>query len=100
MPGEEQETQVGRCAHQHQLELAHRFARAQLVEVVHDQPGSLRQSAYILDQLLQNRPAVQLRRRRQTPYDLRSWVRLAKGVTDGYPKALGVSFLSPHGHPS
>jgi len=65
MPGGQHEPQLGRRAHQQQLQLPPRLVRTQLMQVVDHQPQPALQRRQVLQQPLHDRPPVQIRRRRQ-----------------------------------
>jgi hypothetical protein len=62
--------QLRRGPQHQQLQLLLRLVRAQLVHVVEDQPQRLVQRRQVLQQPLDHRPPVQVRRRRQLPHQL------------------------------
>ena len=57
-----------RRAHQQQLELAQRVLGTQLVKVVDHNPDRLLERLQILEQTLDDRPAVEIRRAGQLPH--------------------------------
>ena len=65
--GEHQAELLGR-AHQEELELAQRVLGTQLVKVVDHKPDRLLERLQILEQSLDDRPAVEIRRARQLPH--------------------------------
>jgi len=70
MPGRQHEPQLRRAPHQQQLQLPPRFRRPQLVHVIEHQPEPVLQRHQVLQQPLDDRPPVQVRRRRQLPHQL------------------------------
>ena len=75
------------------LELVHRLVGAQLVEVVDYQPSSLLKRGHILDQPLDDRPAVEIRRRRQLANQRPDCRRPTQSVEHRQPEPLRVAFI-------
>ena len=93
VPGGEHEPQLRRCTHNQQLELAQRL-RAQLVHVIDHQPEPVVERAEILQQPLDNRPAVQIRCRRQLPHQRRPGRGVPQRVGHRDPEPLRIVLLA------
>jgi hypothetical protein len=98
VPGGEHEPQLRRCTHHQQLELAQRL-RAQLVHVIDHQPEPVVERAEILQQPLDNRPAVQIRCRRQLPHQRRPGRGVPQRVGHRDPEPLRIVLLALDRHP-
>ena len=99
MPGGEHAPQLRRGAHQQQLKLAQRLGRAQLVHIVDHQPGLILQRLQVLQQPLDDRPAVQVRRRGQMPHHGRTSRGLPERTEHRHPEALRIALFPLHRHP-
>ena len=98
VPGSEDEPQLRRGPHHQQLELPARRLRAELVQVVDDQPQRFGQRRQVVEQPLHDRPAVQVRRGREVP-DQRARGRPAQSVQHGEPEPLRIPLVTAHRHP-
>jgi hypothetical protein len=85
-----------RRAHQEQLELAQRFRRVQLVQVVDHEPHTVLERRQVLQQPLDDRPAIERGRRGESPHGGRGAV---ERVDHRDPEPLRVPLLVPHRHP-
>ncbi len=98
MPGGQHEPQPGRRPQHQQLQLPQRVW-AQLVHVIDDQPDPVRQRRQVRQQPLHNRPAVQVRRRRQRLHQRRPRGRLAQRADHLQPEPLRILFPAIYRYP-
>ena len=99
MPGGEHAPQLRRGAHQQQLKLAQHLGRAQLVHIVDHQPGPIVQRLQVLQQSLDDRPAIQVRRRGQGPHHGRTGRGLPERTEHRDPEPLRIALFPLHRHP-
>jgi hypothetical protein len=90
VPGSQHEPQLRRGPQHQQLQLPTRLVRAQLVHVVDHQPDPVPQLDQVLQQPLDDRPPVQIRRRRQLPDQRRPGRSLAQRAQHRQPEPLRV----------
>ena len=98
MPGGQHEPQVRRGPHDQQLQLPQRV-RTQLVHVVDHQPQPVIQRRQIRQQPLDDHPPVQVRRRRQFPYQRRPRRGLPQRGQHRQPEPLRIPLAAPGRHP-
>jgi predicted ATPase len=79
MPGSQDDPQLRRSAQHQELDLPAGFLGPQLVDVVENQPQAVLQRCQVREQPLDDRPVVQIRRRRQLPNQPGSGFCLAQG---------------------
>jgi hypothetical protein len=99
MPGRQHEPQRFRRAHDQQLQLAPRLARAQFVHVIDDQPDRVLQWHQVLQQPLGDDPPVQIGRPRQLPHQHRPRCRLAQCAEHRQPEPLRIALVASRRHP-
>ena len=99
MAGSEHAPQLRRGTHQQQLKLAQHLGRAQLVHIVDHQPGPILQRLQVLQQSLDDRPAIEVRRRGQRPHHGRTGGSLLERTEHQDPEPLRIAFFPPHRHP-
>ena len=99
MPGDQHRSKMRRRPHQQQLQLAQRLRRAQLVHVVDHQPHLIGQRLQARQQPLDDRPAIQVRRRGQRPHQRRTGRGLPQRIEHRDPESLRIMLLPRHRHP-
>jgi hypothetical protein len=99
MPGSQHEPQLFWRAHNQQLQLVPRLARAQFVHVVDHQPDPVLQRHQVLQQPLSDGPPVQVGRRRQLPHQRGPCCRLAQCAEHRQPEPLRIALVAARRHP-
>ena len=99
MAGDEHAPQLRRGAHQQQFKLAQRLGRTQLVHIVDHQPRPVRQRLQVLQQSLDDRPAIQVRRRGQGPHHGGTGRGLLERAEHRDPEPLRIALFPMHRHP-
>jgi hypothetical protein len=97
--GGEHEPQLRRRAQHQQLKLALRLVRAQLVQVVDHQPDPVLQRPQVLQQPLDNCPAVKVGRRGQPPHRLGSGGCSTERAGHRDPEPARIALLAMHRYP-
>jgi hypothetical protein len=99
VPGSQHEPKLRRRPHHQQLELSERLGRAQLLRIVDHQHDRVLKRPQILQQPLDNCPAVQVRRDGQRPHQLRPRGRVSQRVGHRDPELLEITLPAPHRDP-